>query len=401
MSEQPMVESDAVPRLRDGIDLTRTRLSPEEGFLVSRVDGRTKVSELALLVGKPPDEVRQVVSRLVSSRILVLAGQTADLDAWDGFRFPAGALAEDVDLNDEEKKRILFTHGHLEDWTHYELLGARWRDDAKAIKAAYFERSREWHPDRFRRTKLGSYEARINDIFKALNTAYSVLSKPDTKAAYDRENAPAFDEEDMAEMLAAQRREARDAEREAAKKRRRLERNPLRRRFVQAKEMYAQALDATEKGDHMEGLRLVQAALAFHDKDEYRALKNELQRSTAEQRVAPLIRRGQNAESMTSWEDAIQMFREAVRLAPEHGQARLRLGYNLLMGKHPVQEANEHVQKAVRLLPNDPEAHYVLALCYVRGDMAKLAIRALEKSLELKPNYSEAKKLQKKLRWGF
>lgn len=403
MAEARSIAQAEIPRLRDGIDLTRAGLSLEEGFLVSRVDGRTAVPELALLINKSVDETRQLVERLTNAGVLVLGDEDAREPEvlYSDFPFPPGAMEEDVDLTEDERRKILFTHAHLGQWTHYELLGIRWRDDAKTIKRAYFERSKEWHPDRFRRGRLGSFKARIDNIFRSVRDAYSVLSKPEDKAKYDEEHAPRFDEEDMAAMLAAQRREQRTSQREEEQKRRRLDRNPMRQRIQRAKALYEEALGLQEKGELMEALRSAQAAAAIHDCEEHRGLKRELQMATAELRIAPLVRRGLHAESMTSWDDAVTVFAEAVRLAPEYGPARLRLAYNMAMGGRPPQLINEHIQRALQLMPDEPEAHFVRGLCYEKGDMGKAAIRAYQRAVELKPNYAEAKKRLKKLRWGF
>lgn len=406
MPEGATTVSIEIPRVREGIDLTRAGLSLEEGFLVSRVDGRTPIEQLALLVGKSVEDTRKLVLRLTTAGVLVLgdavsAARSGADDPYGDFEFPAEALAEPVDLTDEERKKILYTHAMLSEWSHYRLLGVRWRDDAKTIKRAYFERSMEWHPDRFRRDHLGSYKARIDEIFRAVRDGYLVLSEPAKKVEYDREHAPSLDEEDMAEMLAAQRREERAALREKELRRRRLERNPMRQRMLRAKALYQEALELRGRGELLEALRLAQAATAFHDKDEYKILRKELQNETAELRIAPLIRRGLHFESMTSWEDAIATFQDAVRLAPDHGPARVRLAYNLLMGGRPVQQAHEHVQRALMLLPNDPEAHFVRGMCYEKNDMGKAAMRAYQRALEIKTNYTDAKKRLKKLRWGF
>ena len=52
-------------------------------------------------------------------------------------------------------------------------------------------------------------------------------------------------------------------------------------------------------------------------------------------------------------------------------------------------------------LPDDPEAHFVLGMCYEKGGMDKAAVREYSRAIELKPNHSEAKKRLKKMKWGF
>ena len=73
----------------------------------------------------------------------------------------------------------------------------------------------------------------------------------------------------------------------------------------------------------------------------------------------------------------------------------------MLRGGRDAQVAVLHAQKGVQALPKDPEAHFVLGLCYDRGGKDKAAARALAKAVELKPNYKEAKKRLRELKWGF
>lgn len=402
MPDISVLNASTVPRVRKGIDIVRAGLSQDEGWLVSRVDGRTSVKELSLLLNQSMEAVVQLVDRLMSAGVLVTdKTETEDVEGYDSFIFSSEALNEAVDLSVEEKKRILYTHAHLDQWTHYQILGVRWRDSAKAVKKAYYERSKEWHPDRFRRPQLGSYQERIEEIFRAVRNAYGVLSNPTKKAQYDVQHAPSFDEDDMAEILAARRGHERNIEREEERRRRRLARNPLRQRMLRAKALYQQALELEAKGELLEAMQMAQAASALDNREVHQELRSRLQVATAEVRVAPLMRRGLHAESMTSWADAVKVFREAVRVAPDHGPARLRLAYNLLMGGLPPQSANEHIQVALQKMPNDPETHFVRGLAYEKVQMDKAAVGAFQRAIELKPNYTEAKKRLKKLRWGF
>lgn len=399
----PPDSSNEIPRLRPGIDITLAGLTLEEGVLVSRVDGRTSIQHLAVLVGRPLDETRRLVERLVAAGVLLLATPADRVeihdDPFEGFVFPLEALSEPVDLDLEERKRILYTFGHLDVWSHYKLLGVRWRDDLPKIKRAYRERSKEWHPDRWRRPRLGSFENKIAKVFQAINEAYRVLSRPAEKASYDREQAPRFDEEDMAELLQAQRREARHAERVAADRKRRLASNPVHQRILRARKMYEEAIAHEKRGDLKEALNWAQHAHALDDREEYRALKRRLQVETSEQRIVPYLQAGRRAESLTRWDEAIGHFREAVRQAPEHGPARIRLAYNLLMGGRPFATANEHIAKALQICPQDPETHFVRGLCYEKAGMVKAAAGAYQRAIELKPNYTDAKRRLSRLRW--
>ncbi len=401
-----------VPKIRQDVDLTKLGLTVDEGYLTSRIDGRTSVSDLALVVGKAEADVEKVLARLEKVGVVYYGddaptqnpsakrGDDGKLD-YGSFIFPVALMQEQVDLSEDEKKRIAFFHAHLEKWTHYELLQANRKDDTKAIKRVYFARSKEWHPDRFRRGQLGSFKKMIDDIFKQVQVAYGVLSNDKKREDYDEEHIFMAGDDELAEMLKRQKRKERDAKREEERKARRLAKNPIIKRISQAKELYETAQAKRESGELLEALRAAQTAAAFDSRPEYDALVETLKAEAGEYRVAPFLKRGLARENMTNWREAIEAFEDAVRIAPENGQARVRLAYNLLMAGRDPQEANPHAQKGVQLLPDDPEAHFVLGLCYERGGMAKAAAREHSRALELKPNYKEAKKRLRELKWGF
>lgn len=408
-------DSTPAPRLRPGIDLTKLGLSLDEGILAARIDGRTSVTDLGHLVGKPKREILQILERLAKAGVVQLDGveapkpKEASLSAPDeagrlnygDYIFPAAAMNEECDLEPEERKRILWFAKHLEEWTYYELLQVKRRDDAKLVKHAYYARSKEWHPDRFRRPKLGSFKRRIDDIYKKVKEAYEVLSDPERRRAYDESIVFMPDEDEITEMLEKQRRQEREKLRddEAAERRRR--KNPMLKRIDQARGLYGEALEKEKEGDFLAALRLAQTAVTFDARPEYAAAVERLKVSAGEHRIGPLIRRGLTHESMLQWEEAVHAFTEAVRFAPNNGAARLRLAYNMVMGGMDAHEANTHAHKAVLLLPEDPEAHFVLGMCYEKGGMDKAAVRAFSRALELKPNFQEVKKRLKKLKWGF
>lgn len=74
----------------------------------------------------------------------------------------------------------------VETGTLYALLGVRDNVDRKTIRDAYFRLSKQFHPDAFYGRNLGSYRDRIDAIFRALTSAYDVLSNKHQRAEYDR-----------------------------------------------------------------------------------------------------------------------------------------------------------------------------------------------------------------------
>lgn len=405
---------NVIPKMRDDIDIMKAGLSVEEGFIASRIDGRTPLVDIARMVGKSPQETHRLLQRLAKAGVVRLGDELEkerprrpkpesleSQASYGDYIFPPHLMMAEADLSEDERKRIIYFHEHLTHWTHYELLQTKRKDDPKVIKRAYFLRSKEWHPDRFRRPNLGPFKSMIDRIFQQVQTGYRVLSNSEQRKEYDAANVLMIDEDEIADMLKQQRKKDRDIRRVQRDEDRRKRRNPMHQRIDKAKKFYLEAVDLRAAGSAMEALRVARLAVTFDVRSEYEALVTALTEEAMETRIQPLMRRGQSQEALTNWDFAIDAFTEAVRLAPENPKARLRLAFNLTMGGRSPDDASPHAQKAAQMLPNEPEAHFVLGLCYEKAGMEKAAIRALAKAVELKPNYSDAKKRLRGLKWGF
>ncbi|OLF75468.1 molecular chaperone DnaJ [Maricaulis sp. W15] len=73
----------------------------------------------------------------------------------------------------------------------YEVLGVEKGADEKALKSAYRKQAMKFHPDR------NPGDAAAEAQFKEVGEAYSVLSDPDKRAAYDRMGHAAFEQGGM------------------------------------------------------------------------------------------------------------------------------------------------------------------------------------------------------------
>lgn len=397
-----MAEREEPPVLKPGVDLSRSGLTMDQGLLASLVDGKTPSDKLALVAGWPEEKVRSVLEQLKDKGMLA-NGKTESKDPYEGFIFPVPLMVEPAELSEAEKKRIIWFHSQFQKWNHYEVLQARRRDDAKAIKAAYQHRSKEWYPDRWLRTRGSSFYRMVEENFKRVNEAYRVLSNPKQREAYDAEHADfVVDEEDLIEMRKAARRKEREAVREQERLERRRKRNPIRKRLHRAEEFKNQAEELVETGDLSAALRAAQSAELYglHTED-LKEMVERLRNETGEQKAGPLVKKGDTLRIHARWEAAESYYREVLRHVPGHPEASKGLSYVILqMGGDP-NEALRYAKKAEAGIPQDPDAHYFLGLCYEAVEMVKPAKSAYSRTLELKPNHQEAKKRLRKLQWGF
>lgn len=213
-------------RVSPGFDPLKAAVGPEEYFVLSRIDGRQTLREVLLATGLPVDRAVSIVSRLRSIGALILPGETTapagppkrpsqprlsspaprtpppavpaarppppqhDLALPDATPDELAALAEDTDLDDRERRRILAMARLAHGGDPYALLGVAAQADARTLKLTYFQLSKEIHPDRYYGKRLGSFAARMSSVFEAASRAYARLTSSDRGRASAPSQAP-------------------------------------------------------------------------------------------------------------------------------------------------------------------------------------------------------------------
>ena len=210
----PDERSKSVPRLAAGCDITRLPIGAIEGFILSRVDGGSSVSQIGSMTGLGVEQVAEVVEKLADLGALEIPGyapkkpvsvvppptaaQTAAAVAAAGMAAvvnrPLGVLSvhydpkelEQVDaLPLELKKRVLDLFYNLEDLDHYQMLGLTRQAERKAIKSAYYAFAATFHTDRYFGKELGPYKQKMEAVFGRATVAHDTLTNKTKRAEYD------------------------------------------------------------------------------------------------------------------------------------------------------------------------------------------------------------------------
>ena len=164
-----------VPKLNSSLSYGTMKLSPIEGYLLSRVDGVSSVDDLASLSGLPYEQALEVIKGLWNKKIFLI----------DGLE-PAGTVENnDVDLSEDEKNAIEKMTDTIRNGTFYQILSVPFQVKPDQVKAKFFELSKIYHPDRYFKKNIGDYKIKLNTIFKKLSEAYEVLYDPQKKQWYD------------------------------------------------------------------------------------------------------------------------------------------------------------------------------------------------------------------------
>lgn len=313
-------------------------------------------------------------------------------DRFQDFVFSPPDLAEDVDLDVERRKEILFAEANVGRWSHWEVLGLPWNASSADAKAAFLEKVKIFHPDRYAGKRLGSYRSRLERVFRRVTEARDCLADETRRAAYARTSAP------PAEFARMEARRLED-ERRAGERRARLARhNPLVARAARVQDLVARGKAALAAG---------QAAAAVNDlllaqgmdpaNAEISALAAEARKKAGAVRANEAYEKGIEAEALGNWAFALVQFRRALEADPLHlraashaAKAAIELG--------DLASARALAEAAIKAAPRAALAHEALALVLDGEGNKREAKRELERALEIDPRLESAKERLKKLR---
>jgi tetratricopeptide (TPR) repeat protein len=302
--------------------------------------------------------------------------------------------AEPVDLPVDLQREIVDLDARLDRLTHYEALGLRRGDGADAARAAYLERVKRFHPDRYGGKRLGPFRARLDRIVRRLTMARDVLADDVRRRAYEAETA--LPDEVARRQVGAIEDELRAAERKA-----RLARtNPLVVRAARVNDLVRRGKEALAAGKLAQAAADLATAAALDPRHpEAPALAAEARRRAAAERARELYEEGLRHEAAGRDDFALARFvaeRELVgndpRAATAASRAALRLGR--------AGDARTHAEAATRAGPAYAPAFLALGAVLAAIGERGAARQALERALELDPKLSDAKALLKKQRWS-
>ena len=171
----------------------RSDLQPTEGFLLSRLDQPTSISDLTLLSGLPEAETLRMIYALALSGLIqrqqwkqAFRGETQPRTV----SVPVAATettpdlqAQTTDPEADSLQRFLERVDRAS--TPYQVLDVTNTATPADIKKCYYEVARRYHPDRFRKDNDAALNARIETAFARVTQAYEILREPGSRATYD------------------------------------------------------------------------------------------------------------------------------------------------------------------------------------------------------------------------
>jgi len=316
-------------------------------------------------------------------------------DRYQGFLFNPADLSEDVDLEVDRRREILYLAAQIDGWTHWQALELPWNASASQARDAYREKAKVFHPDRFQGRRLGTFRPRLERIFRRLTEARDALSDEASRAAYARKTAPP--EEVARTAVRSIENDARARERRA-----RLARtNPMVSRVTRVRELMERGRKAKEEERFGDAARDFLTATALDPTHaEARSLAEDARRRAVAGKARDLWEKARTAELQHDL-DRAQMHAEAAAEADPGEPRYLVYVARLALLRGAFETARGRAEAAVRAAPSLATAHEVLGDVLAAQGESGPARKALERALELDAGLDGARERLRKLRWSF
>ena len=154
----------------------KVTLTPADGFLLSRVDGRTPAREILKLIPLPAEEVERSLLGLLCTGLVEHLPLTP----------PEPPVA-----SEELRQEVLAATQDLGSRNHYQVLGVPRYAPESTLQAAYYRLAKRYHPDVHHHPELADLRDRLEALFVRVREAYETLRNPQARAAYEERLARA------------------------------------------------------------------------------------------------------------------------------------------------------------------------------------------------------------------
>jgi curved DNA-binding protein CbpA len=170
----------------------QVHLTPQEGYLLSRVDGTTTAAQLQRLAPMPAGEFAKALAALLVAGVLETreSSSARPLAPTKVVEEPPGPPAdEELQYNAQQQREyseVLKLAGEIRHKDYYRRLGLAKGATQEQIHSTFLELAKLYHPDRAREGHLLSLRNELAEIYSAVQEAYDTLGSADRRGRYEQ-----------------------------------------------------------------------------------------------------------------------------------------------------------------------------------------------------------------------
>jgi hypothetical protein len=188
-----MIDENQIPVLGSTSGIEKLNLSPEEFFVLSRINGSITIKQINQMVGFSIDKTLGFMQKFLENNIVSFkqtetkAPKTAPTQENKSGVQILDQEDQDPDLSQISRalrSRILLMSQDLDKMNFFEILEVTPSADAAEIHANYLRLVKEMHPDSLRVKDAGHYKRKLETIFGKIQEAYQEIHPDNKRAAY-------------------------------------------------------------------------------------------------------------------------------------------------------------------------------------------------------------------------
>jgi curved DNA-binding protein CbpA len=366
---------------------------------------------------------------------------------------------ESIEFGAQEIRALDFLYELAQAGDYYAMFGVAPHASTASIRKSFYEMSRQWHPDRFYRKKLGEHAQRVEFVFVAITQAYHILTDPARREAYDasykRADVRGTIQRGPAPTVVTDRRDgtvhevswfiapdgsarsssdasppgvgarassvatstsepgsppsAASAGQASPPPQMRPSnfvipgvdklRKQLAGQISKARQYYVEALRDAQEGNYVKAAASLYLATRYDPGNaEYKTLLEDYQTQGKTQMARAAIHIAENAESYHDLRTAIAAYEKACSYDPPLALPFYRLALLRLRDNEDDREAVRLLRQSAEKEPGNIRYRMDYAACLRRQNMEAQARREYMAILRLQPNHAEAKEALKKVK---
>ncbi len=381
------------PRLTDPSLITSLKLTPEEGFVLSLIDGRTSIEEICTLSTLPREKTLELIGNLVARNIIHIDDAEAPISKGNVHRkssasFPSSGENRYEDKSNNSQQRIKVPSKVIEDiekmylfvqkHNYYDILGVSKKANREAIKSAYKILSRKYHPDQFYLKVPDDIRKKLDLIFATISEAYSTLVHPKLREEYDEQLATGIKKKRIAVDIQSS------------------ETSSPKEKGYRLVSLGDEAFRGKEYISALNNYKLALQLLGGLPSIEEKVKRTEF--------VVDVLKKLERIEKdellleLDTVKDLVQGIKGNIEILPKDGDFLKRIATIVVKMTNSYQVAIELLMKAITVNPGDIQLYFLLSEAREKNGDLEGAIVEIEKVLKMEKKNSKAREKLKELK---
>lgn len=188
-----MIDENQIPILGSTGGIEKLNLSPEEFFVLSRINGTITIKQINQMVGFSIEKTLGFMQKFLDNQIVTFK-ESEEKKKKPETAPQAPNMLQILDQEDQDpvlsliprtfRNRVLLISEGLDKMNFFEILEVTPSSDATEIHTNYLRLVKEFHPDSLRGKDPGHYKRKLEKIFEKIQEGYQAIHSDSSRANY-------------------------------------------------------------------------------------------------------------------------------------------------------------------------------------------------------------------------